>query len=98
MRLEPLTTESIGAALGDLPGWSFESERLSKTYVLASFRDAMAFLIRLSFEAEDLNHHPEINNVYNRVSIALTTHDVGNRVTQLDLDLAGRIERIYKGL
>jgi len=51
-------------------------------------------MVRLSFEAEDLDHHPELSNVYNRVAIALCTHDAGNRVTQLDVELAQRITQL----
>jgi 4a-hydroxytetrahydrobiopterin dehydratase len=46
----------------------------------------------MAFYAEEMNHHPELENVYNTVSIALTTHDAGGTVTQMDVDLAKKIE------
>lgn len=65
-----------------------------KTFVFGSFREALSFMVRVGFEAEALNHHPEWSNVYNRVVIRLTTHDAGNKVTTSDLELVRRIEGI----
>ena len=65
-----------------------------KTFVFGSFREALSFMVRVGFEAEALNHHPEWGHVYNRVVIRLTTHDAGNKVTTSDLELARRIEGI----
>ena len=65
-----------------------------KTFVFGSFREALSFMVRVGFEAEALNHHPEWSNVYNRVVIRLTTHAAGNKVTTSDLELARRIEGI----
>lgn len=49
-------------------------------------------MVRAGFEAEAVNHHPEWTNVYNRVSVRLTTHDAGGRVTDKDVDLARRFD------
>ncbi|GIV62213.1 4a-hydroxytetrahydrobiopterin dehydratase [Rhodocaloribacter litoris] len=89
---EPLRPSEIEAALQDLPGWRYEADRLTKTFIFSSFREAVGFIVRLAFEAEALNHHPELTNVYNRVTLALTTHDAGNRVTVRDVRLARAIE------
>ena len=91
---EPLSAEAIGAALKDLPGWTYENGRLRKTYKLKDFREAVSFIVRLGFEAEALDHHPELTNVYNSVSLALATHDAGDKVTEMDLKLAKAVERI----
>ncbi len=93
-RVEPLSREAIEAALAELPGWSYVEDRLQKTYTFGSFREAVSFIVRIAFEAEQLNHHPELHNVYNRVTLALTTHAAGNRVTARDVELARAIERI----
>lgn len=90
----PLSEADIHDALKGLPGWILKDDQIEKTYSFDTFRDAVAFIVRLSFEAESIDHHPAIKNVYSRVSIALTTHDAGNRVTQMDLDLAEAIEAI----
>ncbi len=88
-----LSIEEIEAALADLPDWRFENDRLAKRFQFSSFREAMSFMVRLSFEAEMLNHHPELTNVYGRVDVVLTTHDAGNRVTAKDIALAQSIEQ-----
>ncbi len=56
----------------------------------------MAFLVAMSFEDESLDHHPEINNVYGTVRIRLTTHDAGNKVSAMDLELARRINSVSR--
>jgi len=89
-----LTDVELQAALSALPGWSVEADQLVKTFRLASFRDAMTLIQRVAFEAEELNHHPEIQNIYDRVRFALCTHDAGDIVTDRDLALASRIERL----
>lgn len=94
MSREPLTDDRIRAALTDLPGWSHEDDALAKTFTFDDFRAALAFIVRVGFEAEQRGHHPNLTNVYNRVEIALTTHDAGDRVTEKDVDLARAIEAI----
>jgi 4a-hydroxytetrahydrobiopterin dehydratase len=90
----PLSPNEIQAALAGLPGWRFEDDALAKTYQLETFREAMAFLVRVGFEAEELNHHPDWSNAYRKVSIRLRTHDAGGKVTARDVELARRIQRI----
>jgi len=94
MSREPLTEDQIRAALADLPGWSYERGALAKRFVFGGFREALVFIVRVGFEAEQRDHHPTLTNVYDRVEIALTTHDAGDRVTAKDVDLAGAIEAL----
>lgn len=94
MSREPLSDATVAQALKDLQAWRYEDDRLCRSVVLRNFREAVAVIVRIAFEAEQRNHHPEITSVYNRLQIKLTTHDAGNRVTALDVDLAGAIERI----
>ncbi|MDA1027549.1 MAG: 4a-hydroxytetrahydrobiopterin dehydratase [Bacteroidetes bacterium] len=91
---KPLTKEDIAEGLANLPGWEFNSNAISKLYKFGSFREAVSFIVRVGFEAESMDHHPEINNVYSRVNITLNTHDAGNQVTELDLELARRINQL----
>ena len=91
---KPLTAEEIAQACTKLAGWAFERDALAKTFKFGSFREAMSFMNRIAFEAEELNHHPEWTNVYNRVAVRLNTHDAGGKVTAKDVELAGRIQRI----
>lgn len=87
-----LTAAEIDEALRALPGWVFERDALVKEFKFGSFREAMSFMIRVGFEAEALNHHPEWTNVYNRVAIRLNTHDAGAKVTSKDVNLARKIQ------
>ncbi len=93
---QPLSIDEIQARLLNLPGWTLTGDKISKEFVLDNFRDAISFIMRLSFEAEALEHHPELENVYNRVKVSLTTHDAGNRVTENDLSLATAIESLSR--
>jgi 4a-hydroxytetrahydrobiopterin dehydratase len=86
-----LAADEIDAALTALPDWKREGGAIAATYTVASFRDAVAFIVRVGFEAEAMNHHPEIVNIYNRVSFSLSTHDAGDAITERDIALAGRI-------
>lgn len=90
----PLPPAEITSALAQLPGWAFENEALAKEFKFANFRAAMAFMVRVAFEAEAMDHHPDWTNVYNRVSIRLNTHDAGSKVTAKDLELARKIEKL----
>lgn len=89
---DPLSDDEIEEALDDLPGWTHEADRLKKSYEFSDFRAAISFIVRLSFYAEEMMHHPELENVYNTVDVALTTHDAGGKVTEMDVELASKIE------
>jgi 4a-hydroxytetrahydrobiopterin dehydratase len=88
----PSSDAEIRAALLTLIGWSHDQNALARKYQFADFRDATTFLMRIAFDCEELAHHPEIRAVYGTVEIRLRTHDAGNVVTSLDLNLAQRIE------
>ncbi|MFK7790197.1 MAG: 4a-hydroxytetrahydrobiopterin dehydratase [Phycisphaeraceae bacterium] len=90
----PLSNDAITNALTALPGWSHADDKLSKTFKFGSFREAMGFIVRIGFEAEAADHHPELFNVYSTVEISLSTHDADGKVTQKDVDLAAAIERV----
>lgn len=89
-----LETDQLTTALNDLPGWAFNDDKIGKTYQFDDFRQALGFIVRVGLEAETAQHHPELFNVYNKVTIHLSTHDAGGKVTQKDLDLAKAIEKI----
>ena len=92
MARDPLTPDQIEQALADLDGWSFEDDQLTKRFTFTDFRAAISFIVRMSFFAEELNHHPNLQNVYNTVDLALTTHDAGDKVTEKDVQLAKAID------
>lgn len=93
-RPTPLTELQIARALIPLAGWRYEEEALVKEFVFADFREALAWMVRAGFEAEALNHHPEWTNIYRTVTVRLKTHDAGDRVTALDVELATRLEKL----
>ncbi len=91
---KPLAPDEVASALAALPGWRFENDALAKDFKFGSFRAAMAFMVRVGFEAEAADHHPEWTNVYNRVAIRLNTHSAGGKVTAKDVELAKAIEGV----
>jgi len=90
----PLNSDQIKLALSGLKQWRLEDDKLLMDIKLKNFSEALSFLVKVGIEAEKLNHHPEIHNIYNKVTLKLTTHDAGNRVTEKDIVLARAIENL----
>ncbi len=86
--MERLTQEDIDEKLKNLPGWSVVNEKLHKEFLFDTFNQAFGFMTRAAMEIEKMNHHPEWFNVYNRITVELTTHDAGG-ITENDINLAG---------
>ena len=82
-----LSESSIEEKLKNLPGWSIKKDKLHKEFQFNDFNHAFGFMTRAAMEIEKMNHHPEWFNVYNRITIDLTTHDAGG-ITNNDLNLA----------
>lgn len=82
--------------LADLDGWTIEDGGLSQTFTFADFASAFGFMASAAIVAEKMNHHPEWSNVYNRVTVRLTTHDVGG-ISELDFELAARMSALAAG-
>lgn len=87
--IERLSGPAREAALGKLCDWEVDEARdaISKKFQFADFIEAFGFMTRVAMKAESMNHHPEWFNVYNRVEVTLTTHDVGG-LSQSDVELA----------
>jgi 4a-hydroxytetrahydrobiopterin dehydratase len=85
-----LDDAAISDALADLVGWAREGDTIVRNFEFADFVDAVGFIAKVGVLAERRDHHPELNNVYNKVRVALSTHDAGG-VTDLDVSLAGEI-------
>ena len=90
---QPLSSSDLQHCLAALPGWQLGDGTIERTWDFADFRAAFAFMTRVAVDAEALDHHPYWSNVYRRVTIRLSTHEAGNRVTERDLELAARIDR-----
>jgi 4a-hydroxytetrahydrobiopterin dehydratase len=88
-----LSDEQVRHGLGELPGWERSGDEIVKTYELASFPAAIAFVTRVGFLAEKANHHPDLDIRWRKVQVALSTHDQGG-ITEKDLELAGEIEAV----
>ncbi len=95
--MEKLTDAQISAGLTQLPDWKVQAGKLHREYKFPNFAHAMGFMATAAPLIEKKNHHPEWANVYNRVTVDLTTHDAGG-ITQRDLDLAALLEGIAKRL
>ena len=74
--------------------WEEKNNKLERTFTFKDFVHAFAFMTRVAFIAEKMNHHPEWNNVWNKVSISLSTHDAGDVVTDKDRKLAEAIDKV----
>lgn len=90
-------TDRIGAAaaLGDLEGWTAAEGRdaICKSYEFADFNAAWGFMSRVALKADQMDHHPEWFNVYNKVDVTLATHDAGG-VTEKDIVLARFMDKV----
>jgi 4a-hydroxytetrahydrobiopterin dehydratase len=86
----------FGQALSQIPSWSLQEEpdQLARNFVFNDFVSAFGFMCSISLVAEQLNHHPDWSNVYNKVFIKLSTHDVGG-LSEKDFLLAARIDQLY---
>ena len=82
-------------ALAALPGWSVVNGKLHKEYKFADFIEAFGFMTMAALGIEKMNHHPEWLNVYNRVTVDLTTHDAGG-ISSKDAELANLLDKIWK--
>jgi len=74
--------------------WKEENNQLKRSFVFKDFVEAFSFMTKVALIAEKMNHHPNWSNVYNRVEIALNTHDAGDVVTDRDRKLAKEIDKI----
>ena len=96
MRPETLSKPEIATKLETCSGWKYAAEQLSKDFEFKDFSEAFHFLEKVAKVAEKLNHHPEIFNVYNKVSLKLSTHDTvppGGGITELDFEFINSLSR-----
>lgn len=92
---KPKNTEEITAELAKLPGWELQNQKLVRELKFKSFQEAFSAMTRIALIAEKMDHHPEWFNVYNRLSIALRTHDADG-ITDKDFQLAQEINGVYE--
>jgi 4a-hydroxytetrahydrobiopterin dehydratase len=89
----PLTDAEISTRLKSLPDWKVESGELTRTFAFKDFVASLAFVNKVGELAEKAGHHPDIDIRYNRVRLALVTHDAGG-ITTKDFDLAAAASKL----
>lgn len=95
-----LDSLAAGGLLQASPQWRYSAERggtISREFAFADFPEAFAFMSQVALWAERRNHHPEWTNVYNRVSVTLTTHDVAG-LSMNDIEMARLMDRAFDRL
>ena len=90
---EKLNEGEVASRLADLADWSLDDGKLRRDFKFANFVEAIGFMTRAAIEAEKMNHHPEWFNVYNKVTVHLTTHSAGG-ISELDFQLAGKMSEL----
>ena len=93
--MKKLDQRSIDERLDKLEGWEYNDDAIHTTFEFENFKEAFATMARIAFEAELQQHHPEWTNVYNTLSISLSTHDAGG-LTEKDFKLAHTIEDLME--
>jgi 4a-hydroxytetrahydrobiopterin dehydratase len=96
MAMTKLSEQQISAELGKLNGWSVVNGNLHRVFEFKDFAQAFAFMTRVALAAEKMDHHPDWSNVWNKVTVDLSTHSAGG-LTKNDFDLAGKIQEIHGG-
>ncbi|MFE8948816.1 4a-hydroxytetrahydrobiopterin dehydratase [Streptomyces sp. NPDC003233] len=97
MAVEPLSQKEIEDRLAELPGWSVDDGRLTRSYRLGSHVAAAALVMHIAAVQDELDHHSDLTLGYNTVSLSVNTHSAGGAVTEKDFDLARRVEDIAPG-
>jgi 4a-hydroxytetrahydrobiopterin dehydratase len=87
-----LSGNELEETVRSLSGWELKDGKLQKSFKFSNFIEAFGFMTRIALEAEKINHHPEWSNVYNTVTVKLSTHDTGG-ITDYDIKLANIIDR-----
>lgn len=77
--------------------WAEQDNKLNREFIFKNFSQAFSFMTQVALVAEKMNHHPTWTNTWNKVTIALSTHDAGNTVTEKDRKLAEAIDKIAAG-
>jgi 4a-hydroxytetrahydrobiopterin dehydratase len=85
-----LSGDEARERLATAPGWELDSDALVRTFTFDNFARAFGFMAAAAVVAEKMDHHPEWSNVYNRVTVRLSTHDVGG-LSELDFELAAKM-------
>ena len=91
--MKKLDQQEIDRRMEELEGWEYNDDALHTRFEFENFKEAFSVMVRIAFEAEAQQHHPDWTNVYNELEVTLSTHDAGG-VTEKDFKLAHSIEKI----
>ncbi len=91
--MRKLTNEEIRQKLKELDGWQLDGDSIKKEWEFEDFNEAMDFIRDVADVVDEYDHHPELFNVYNKVSLTFTTHDAGG-LTDKDFEVASEIDDI----
>ena len=91
MKPRLLETKELISLRQELPKWEVQNSRLKRNFNFSNFIEAFGFITKVAMLSEIMNHHPEWSNVYSKVTIELTTHDLGG-LTNRDVQLAKEID------
>jgi 4a-hydroxytetrahydrobiopterin dehydratase len=94
MAVEPLSPQEIEDRLAELPGWSLDEDRLTRTYRLGSHIAAAALVVHIAQVQDELDHHSDLTLGYRSVTLSVHTHSAGGKVTELDVELARRVSAL----
>lgn len=94
MTRKKLNEDQLQKALDELPGWQIKDGKLHKTFKFESFAQAIGWMVSVAIFADKNDHHPEWSNVYSRVRVDLSTHDLDNAISNLDLELARKMDSL----
>ena len=94
----PLAEAELQDFLSRHPGWSLESGMLVRTFEARTFLDGIEFVHRVARVAEAVDHHPDIDIRWRKVTLRLITHDAGNRVTALDTRVAADCSALFESM
>ena len=91
--MQKLSTADIQQGLKELKGWQLDGEALKKEWTFKNFKEALQFINKVGVIAEKQNHHPEIHNVYNHLTLRYYTHAIGG-LTHRDFRAAAEIDKL----
>lgn len=97
MPVEPLSQKEVEERLAELPGWSLDGDRITRSYRLGSHFAAAAMVVHIAQVQEELGHHSDLTLGYNSVALSVNTHSAGGAITGLDFELARRVEELAPG-
>ena len=92
-----LSDDQVNARLPKLQGWARQGDALTRTFAFRTYADAVAFLVRVAFDAEANDHHPDVSWSYRKVTLNWSTHSEGG-ITPKDFDGAAAADRAAEAL